>query len=92
ANYRDYTTPGQKGKYAIIFEEEYAKAIKKPKYHMLFSEMDIDSLPTQVHNGYFSGDKNGFKDTNGFTKADENTYSLIMKDKEKLLSFDSKLK
>ncbi|WP_330169100.1 type III restriction-modification system endonuclease [Bartonella grahamii] len=92
ANYRDYTALGQKGKYAIIFEEEYAKAIKKPKYHTLFSEMDIDSLPTQVHNGYFSGDKNGFKDTNGFTKADENTYSLIMKDKEKLLSFDSKLK
>lgn len=92
ANYRDYTALEQKGKYALIFEEEYAKAIKKPKYHSLFSEMDTDSLPSQVHNGYFSGDKNGVKDTNGFTKADEDTYSLIMKDKEKLLSFSSKLK
>lgn len=92
ANYRDYDAPDQKGKYAIMFEEEYAKAIKKPKYNSLFSDMDTDSLPEIVHNGYFSGDKNGFKDTNGTTKADEDTYSLIMKDKEKLLSFDSKLK
>lgn len=92
ANYRDYDALDQKGKYAIMFEEEYAKAIKKPKYNSLFSDMDTDSLPEIVHNGYFSGDKNGFKDTNGTTKADEDTYSLIMKDKEKLLSFDSKLK
>ena len=92
ANYRDYDAPDQKGKYAIMFEEEYAKALKKPKYIKHFSDMDIDSLPGIVHNGYFSGDKNGFKDTNGTTRADEDTYSLIMKDKEKLLSFDSHLK
>jgi len=92
SNYRDYDAPNQKGKYATIFEEEYAKAIIKPKYNSLFSDMDTDSLPEIVHNGYFSGDKNGFKDTNGTTKADEDTYSLIMKDKERLLSFDSKLK
>lgn len=92
ANYRDYNAPDQKGKYAIMFEEEYAKAIKKPKYNTLFKDMDTLSLPEIVHNGYFSGDKTGFKDTNGTTKADEDTYSLIMKDKEKLLSFDSKLK
>ena len=92
ANYRDYDAPGQKGKYAIMFEEEYARASKKPKYNSLFSDMDTDNLPELVHNGYFSQDKNGFKDTSGTTKADEDTYSLIMKDKEKLLSFDSKLK
>ncbi len=91
-NYRNYDAPDQKGKYAIMFEEEYAKAIKKPKYNSLFSDMDTDSLPEIVHNGYFSSDKNGFKDTKKPTKADEDTYSLIMKDKEKLLSFDSKLK
>ena len=56
-----------------------------------------------VHNGYFSIDKKSkksnskekfeyFKDTKGTTKADEDTYSLIMRDKEKLLSFDSKLR
>jgi type III restriction enzyme len=91
-NYRDYEKPDQKGKYAIMFEEEYAKLIKKPKYNSLFSELDIITLPQQVHEGYFSGDKKGLKDTTGTTKADEDTYSLIMKDKEKLLSFDSKLK
>ena len=93
ANYRDYDTPNQKGKYAIMFEEEYAKAIKKPKYNDLFSDMDIESLPEQVHNGYFSQDKKGvLKDTKGTTAADENTYNLIMKDKEALLDFKSKLK
>lgn len=92
SNYRDYNAPNEKGKYALMFEEEYAKAIKKPKYNTLFKEMDTASLPEIVHNGYFSQDKGRAKDTNGATKADEDTYSLIMKDKEKLLSFDSKLK
>ncbi len=92
ANYRDYDAPDQKGKYAKMFEEEYVRAIKKPKYNSLFSDMDTDSLPEIVHEGYFSQDKKGLKDTNGTTKADEDTYSLIMKEKEKLLSFDSKLK
>ena len=93
ANYRDYDVSGQKGKYALMFEEEYAKAIKKPKYNSLFSDVDTDSLPESVHNGYFSRDTKGIlKDTKGTTAADEDTYSLIMHDKEKLLSFDSKLK
>lgn len=92
ANYRDYDAPDTKGKYARIFEEEYAKAIKKPKYTTLFKDVDTDTLPQDVHNGYFSEDKGRAKDTNGSTKADEDTYSLIMRDKEKLLQFDSKLK
>ena len=93
ANYRDYAAPDQKGKYAIMFEEEYAKAVKKPKFKSLFSDMHTESLPLIVHNGYFSQDKKGvLKDTRGTTAADEDTYSLIMKDKEALLSFDSKLK
>jgi type III restriction enzyme len=94
SNYRSYDQQGLvvKGKYATIFEEEYTKAIKKPKYHTLFKEVDISSLPEVVHDGYFSQDKGRAKDTSGSTKADEDTYSLIMKDKEKLLSFDSKLK
>ncbi|MDG1858015.1 MAG: restriction endonuclease subunit R, partial [Emcibacteraceae bacterium] len=93
SNYRDYDATNQKGKYARMFEEEYAKAIKKPKYNTLFKEMDTDSLPEIVHNGYFSADKKGvLKDTAGTTAADEDTYALIMKEKEKLLSFGSKLK
>ncbi len=95
ANYRSYDSEGnsQQGKYAKIFEEEYLAAIKKPKYHSLFGEVDLESLVDEVHNGYFSIDKKGkLKDTKGNTLADGDIYSLIMKDKEKLLSFDSKLK
>ncbi len=92
SNYRDYGAPDQKGKYALMFEDEYRKAIKKPKYNSLFSDLDTDSLPELVHEGYFSADKGILKDTKGTTAADEDTYSLIMKDKEKLLMFDSKLK
>lgn len=93
SNYRDDGMPSQKGKYALMFEEEYSKAIKKPKYHRLFSGVDTERLPELVHNGYFSADKKGvLKDTKGTTAADEDTYTLIMKDKEKLLSFDSTLK
>ncbi len=91
--YRDYDALGQKGIYAKMFEEEYATAIKRPKYKDLFSGMDTDSLAQVVHDGYFSKDTNGLdRDTTGRIGADEDTYNLIMKDKEKLLSFKSKLK
>lgn len=95
SNYRTYDEEGnpKKGKYALWFEEEYKNAIKKPKYNTLFKDIDIDTEAEAVHNGYFSQDKKGrVKDTNGNTLADEDAYSLIMKDKERLLSFDSKLK
>lgn len=46
-----------------------------------------------MHNGYFSSDTKGkLKDTNGQTKADNDTYNLIMKDKEKLLNPDNPLR
>ena len=103
SNYRFYDEDGnpQKGKYAQMFEEEYGLLIQKPKYHTLFNEVDIESLPEQVHNGYFAVDKkkdtrgeNLYKESKGAgtTIADGSAYELIMKDKEKLLSFDSKLK
>ena len=95
ANYRYYDGEGttQKGDYAEIFEEEYKKIISKPKYHTLYNEVDVITSAECVHNGYFAQDKKGvLKDTRGNTLADDDIYSLIMKDKEKLLSFDSKLK
>jgi type III restriction enzyme len=95
ANYRWYDEEGnaQQGKYAKMFEEEYAALIKKPKYRTLFEDVDVDSIVSQVHNGYFSVDKKGkLKDTSGKTQGDEDIYSLIMKDKERLLSLDTKLK
>lgn len=95
ANYRYYGEDGnpQKGIYAEIFEEEYKKVISKQKYSTLLKEIDLETPADKVHNGYFSQDKKGkLKDTRGNTLADDDTYSLIMKDKEKLLSFDSKLR
>lgn len=95
ANYRTYDKAGnpQKGKYALWFEEEYKQLIQLSKYNTLFKDIDIEAEVEQVHNGYFAQDKKGvIKDTKGNTAADEDTYSLIMKDKEKLLSFDTKLR
>lgn len=101
ANYRWYDEDGnpQKGKFALMFEEEYARAIRKPKYKTLFEGMDLDTVADGVHNGYFAIDKKKdssgnamLKDASGKTAADESAYNLIMKEKEKLLSFDSKLR
>ena len=95
ANYRYYDEDGnpQKGIYAQLFEKHYNDLIRKPKYCNLIDRLDVDTPVEDVHNGYFSQDKKGvFKDTNGNTAADDDAYSLIMKDKEKLLSFDSKLR
>jgi type III restriction enzyme len=97
--YRSYAADGTqiKGKYAVMFEEEYRKAAAKAKYRTLFKDVDLESDATEVHNGYFSIDKKGtWTDTaennqNNRENA-ERAYNLIMKDKEKLLSFESKLK
>ncbi len=105
-HYRMYDEDGnmQNGDYAIMFEEEYRKLIKKPKYQSLFEEIkDLDSAVHEIHNGYFSIDKKPkasnkkekfeyYKDTSGNVAADEDTYNLIMKDKEILLGFESKLR
>jgi type III restriction enzyme len=106
SKYRMYDEDGNamNGDYAQIFEKEYLKLIKKPKYQDLFKDIkDVEVNASDVHNGYFSIDKKTkksnakekfeyFKDTKGTTNADEDTYSLIMRDKEMLLSFDSKLR
>lgn len=97
ANYRYYDNEGrpQKGKYAIWFEEAYKELIKLPKYNTLFKDADIEAEVDKIHNGYFAKDKKGnLKDSkeNKDTAADEDAYSLIMKDKEKLLNFNTKLR
>lgn len=100
SNYRYYDADGVRhnGIYADMFEKNYRDLIQRPKYRTLFQDMDLDSLPHEVHGGYFSGDKKGgnsdkeWKDTNGTTAVDESAYNLIMRDKEALLSFDSKLR
>lgn len=100
--YRQYDDAGNpvKGVYARIFEEEYKRAAHHPDYNTLFKEVDLASAAEEVHNGYFSIDKKKvggktvevYKDTRGDSKADDDTYNLIMKDKEKLLGFETPLK
>lgn len=104
AKYRQYDEDGNptNGDYAQIFEEEYQRIIQLPKYQLsLFQEVNDRNVEvSDIHEGYFSTDKKAkksnskekfefFKDTSGNVKADEDTYQLIMKDKERLLSFDS---
>jgi type III restriction enzyme len=98
-HYRSYTADGAqvKGKYAVMFEEEYRKAAAKPKYHTLFNDVDLQSDVTEVHDGYFSIDKKGtWTDTaennQGNRENAERAYNLIMREKEKLLGFETKLK
>lgn len=104
ANYRTYdpeTGEAKKGKYALMFEEEYNRLLALPEY----SDMGDQTIPQNqraaaAHDGYFSVDKKKStsgkeyfqeKDTKGNTNADEDTFNKIMKDKEKLLSFDEPL-
>lgn len=100
SNYRYYDADGVRhnGIYADMFEKNYRELIQRPKYRTLFQDIDLETLPHEVHGGYFSGDKKGgnsdkeWKDTSGTTAVDESAYNLIMRDKETLLSFDSKLR
>ncbi len=90
ANYRLYHDDGSTslGKIGEWFEEAYKELTQKPMYKGLL-EFPVE----RVHNGYFSQDKKGLvKDTSGKTQADEGTYALIMREKERLLSDDEPLR
>ena len=90
ANYRTYDAQGNivKGKFAIWFEEIYNELVNNPNYQSL-NKYTLD----HIHNGYFSQDKKGHvKDTSGETQADDDTYNLIMKDKEVLLDMTNPLR
>ena len=100
ANYREYDAAGQpvNGKYARMFEEEYADIVGN--LQLAIDEEDyiqyLDSIPaSKTHAGYFSVDgkgkminsKVGRKET---TSDDVSAYELIMKNKELLLDRDPK--
>ncbi len=90
ANYRSYDEDGDpiKGKFAQWFEESYRKYSQMKHFSGLFK----DSIKS-VHNGYFSQDRKGnWKDTGGISQADNDTYRLIMKDKERLLDINEPLR
>lgn len=95
-NYREYTANGaSKGKFAKWFEEAYIKVSSKSKYDGVMDNLSA----SEVHNGYFAADKNGqWKDSRdtkgegGRTKDDDTAYTLIMKDKERLLDINEPLR
>ena len=84
AHYRiDPSDRSKLGKFGQVFEESFKKWSSDERFKDLpLAKMD----PADVHEGYFSSDRKGFKDTKGETAADEDTYNLIMRDKERLLS------
>ena len=97
--YRQYNDAGEavRGKYALMFEQEYARLARNPAYQSLFTEIDLTVAPGEVHDGYFSVDRKGtWTDTaennQGNRDNAERAYNLIMKDKERLLSFETPLK
>ena len=91
ANYRAFDADGQPtpGKFGLWFEEAFKKYARLPQYRGL-----IPHEASQVHDGYFSGEKKGkgvkaktvWVDTTGLVAKDDSTYHLIMQHKERLLS------
>ncbi|MDB2613597.1 DEAD/DEAH box helicase family protein [Chlamydiales bacterium] len=100
--YRDYSQTDELGDYARIFEEEYEKAkiayfedlpFENEDYKKYLSEIPV----RQTHNGYFSIDRKTKRLTNPAFKTrgenaglsdDVDAYDLILRDKERLLSFE----
>ena len=98
AKYKGYDEDGAeiKGVFQTIFEEEYINALNERRG--LFDDAYQRYLdrfePEQIHNGYFSIDKKG-RVSNGEKinrksglSEDISAYDLILKNKERLLSFD----
>ncbi|MCL1894684.1 MAG: DEAD/DEAH box helicase family protein [Holophagaceae bacterium] len=97
AKYRKYGEDGEEltGEYGKIFEQEYRDALNErltlfpSKYQDYLRGIDV----TDTHRGYFSIDKQGHsidsKVKRGSDFSDDiSAYDLILKNKERLLSFD----
>lgn len=98
AKYRDYSADDEKGEYARIFEEEYNQHLNEVlELHDTPYQRYLKHIETaRTHNGYFSIDKKGRQVDSTFKTRGENAgmsddvaaYDLILKDKERLLSFE----
>lgn len=95
--YRQYDEDGNPllGIYGKIFEEEYNKELQKhlPIYDSAYKKYLENIEISKTHKGYFSIDKKGkmidSKLSRGSEEADDvSAYNLILKDKERLLSFE----
>lgn len=100
AKYRQYDENGDEllSEYALIFEQEYNIVLSEyitvfdTPYQKYLKQYCSDV--TQVHKGYFSIDKKTGKTINSSTKRgsefsdDISAYDLILKNKERLLSFE----
>jgi type III restriction enzyme len=100
--YRDYSQPDEQGEYGRIFEEEYEQlkdeylgelALDNEHYRKYLARDKV----SKVHEGYFSIDKKSKKlvDPSFKTRGEEaglsddvDAYDLILKKKERLLSFE----
>ncbi len=96
AKYRKYDGDGNEinSEYGTIFEQEYMDILNEyltmfnTPYEQYLRDIEVD----QTHTGYFSIDKKGRKvDSTTKRGSDESddisAYDLILKDKERLLSF-----
>ncbi|MFY8013824.1 MAG: restriction endonuclease subunit R, partial [Limnohabitans sp.] len=96
--YRDYSASDEKGEYARVFEEEYQLCMNEvlqlddTPYMQYLKGITVD----QTHSGYFSIDKKSKRLTdsdvekrgeNAGLSNDVDAYDLILKNKERLLSF-----
>jgi len=102
AKYRDYSQLDERGEYARIFEEEYEQlraeylaelALDNHAYRDYLTRIN----PKRTHEGYFSIDKKTSRLKNPDFKArgedaglsdDVDAYDLILRNKERLLSFE----
>jgi len=100
AKYRSYNESGeQAGEYAQIFEEEYNSqlnevlALEDPSYERYLRGIQA----SKTHSGYFSIDKKSKRLVNPDVKTrgesageaeDVDAYDLILRDKERLLTFE----
>ena len=98
AKYKSYDAEGneQKGVFQKIFEEEYARIVDN---EFTFFDEEFNKYlhrfnPQDVHKGYFSIDKKTGRTIDGKVEKktglsdDISAYELILKNKERLLSFE----
>jgi type III restriction enzyme len=95
AKYRDYSAIDEQGEYAKVFELEYEAAFKEAllSADVAYAAYLKSISARQTHSGYFSIDKKTQRQIDPETgkKSTETddvaAYDLILKDKERLLSF-----